>query len=63
MHSHQFDNSSKLRGSIDVLEGRNAIQRDLERFENAGCVNHMKLNRVKIKVLHLGKAIPKTNTD
>lgn len=38
-----------------VLEGRNAIQRAMERFERGVRVNLIKLDRVKIKVLHLGK--------
>ena len=43
-----------LNGAADILEGRNAIQRDLYRLERWAQVNLMKFNTVKCKVLHLG---------
>jgi len=45
---------TKLCGVLDTLEGRDALQRDLDRHERWVCVNRMKFNKVKCKVLHLG---------
>jgi len=47
----------KLRGVVNTLEGRDAIQRDLDKFER--CANLMKFNKSKCKVLHIGQANPK----
>ncbi|PKU26714.1 rna-directed dna polymerase from mobile element jockey-like [Limosa lapponica baueri] len=40
----QFANNTKLCGVIDRLEGRDAIQRDLDRLEMWACANPMKFN-------------------
>jgi len=58
----KFANNTKLCGAIDMLEGRDAIQGDLDRLERWAHVNLMKFNKVKCKVLHMGRAIPSTNT-
>jgi len=45
---------TKLCVVVDMLEGRDAIQRDLDRLERWVCMNGMKLNKAKCKVLHMG---------
>ncbi|GAB0176841.1 triadin [Grus japonensis] len=56
----KFANNTKLCGTVNMLEGRDAIQRDLDRLDRAH-ENYMKLNNAKCKVLHVGRGNPKHN--
>lgn len=53
-----FAIDTKLCGALRTLEGRNDIQRDLERLERCACAISMELNKAKCKILHLGQGIP-----
>ncbi|PKU33644.1 rna-directed dna polymerase from mobile element jockey-like [Limosa lapponica baueri] len=66
----KFAEDTKQCGVVNMLEGRDAIQRDLDRPERWDLdrperwaqANLMNFNKAKCKVLHLGHGSPKENT-
>ncbi|KAJ7396183.1 rna-directed dna polymerase from mobile element jockey-like [Pitangus sulphuratus] len=56
-----FAGDTKLCDATDMLEGRDAILRDLDRLERWGCANLLKFNKAKVKVLNLIQGNSKQN--
>lgn len=52
----KFADATKLGGALDSIEGGEALQRDLDKLERWSISSHMKYNKIKCQILHLGRS-------